>query len=98
MVHSCAVQGCTNKPQYDSSRGGGGVSFFKLPKDSDTRQAWFQNLGQVVCPSSKICSDHFKPTCFLPKIHDSSRVVLARGSVPTERLRLGERVEHCYSK
>ena len=63
MVRSCAAFGCTNR-----WKAGSDVTFHKIPKESQLRQKWLQNIMQEgKLPQDEsffICSSHFEESCF----------------------------------
>ena len=63
MVSSCIAHGCTNR-----SKSGSGWSFFRFPlKKPELLTKWVQAIHRKNwSPNnySRICSDHFDPSCF----------------------------------
>ena len=63
MVRSCAGFGCTYR-----WKAGSDVTFHRIPKESQLRQKWLQNIKREgKLPKDEnffICSSHFEESCF----------------------------------
>ncbi|XP_016146859.1 THAP domain-containing protein 1 B-like isoform X2 [Sinocyclocheilus grahami] len=77
---SCAAVNCTNRHSPGSS-----TSFHRFPLgDKDRLQQWLVNIRRdhfKPSPSSRICSHHFKDSCFFT--NNKGQVCLAKTAVPT---------------
>ncbi|XP_016379943.1 THAP domain-containing protein 1-like [Sinocyclocheilus rhinocerous] len=77
---SCAAVNCTNRHSPGSS-----TSFHRFPLgDKDRLQQWLVNIRRdhfKPSPSSRICSHHFKDSCFFT--NNKGQMCLAKTAVPT---------------
>ncbi|XP_046749083.1 THAP domain-containing protein 1-like [Diprion similis] len=76
MVLRCNVKGCRRMSSMDKDH-----SFFRLPKDAETRDKWLKFLGPKNCYGSiRICTDHFDNDQIRKKF---PRPLLIRNALPT---------------
>ena len=63
MPNICAVFGCNSRGRRKE-----GLSFFRFPKDAETRQKWInlcRRKDKFNYPNSRICSRHFEDSSYL---------------------------------
>ncbi|KAJ8706532.1 hypothetical protein PYW07_012610 [Mythimna separata] len=79
----CCVQSCLNDDSKKTNKSLG-ITFHKIPKDSDHSAAWLKALAAAGCRMNKclvVCSEHFLPDDFDDTRHNQRRV--KSGVVPT---------------